>query len=88
MELEFRFRWGSQKSEPKIGIPNQGDTIVVYFKSVVGSWEKEANWILTILVKIKGADLRRFDKHIKRATLWTGEYPPVMIFTFLWYKRH
>ncbi len=21
-ELEFRFRWGSQKSEPKIGIPN------------------------------------------------------------------
>ncbi len=23
-ELEFRFRWGSQKLEPKIGIPNQG----------------------------------------------------------------
>jgi hypothetical protein len=23
MESEFRFRWGSQKSEPKIGIPNQ-----------------------------------------------------------------
>ncbi len=23
MEVEFRFRWGSQKSEPKIGIPNQ-----------------------------------------------------------------
>ncbi len=22
-ELEFRLRWGSQKSEPKIGIPNQ-----------------------------------------------------------------
>ncbi len=22
-ELEFRFQWGSQKSEPKIGIPNQ-----------------------------------------------------------------
>ncbi len=22
MELEFRFRWGSQKLEPKIGIPN------------------------------------------------------------------
>jgi hypothetical protein len=24
-ELEFRFRWGSQKTEPKIGIPNLGD---------------------------------------------------------------
>jgi hypothetical protein len=23
MELEFHFRWGSQKLEPKIGIPNQ-----------------------------------------------------------------
>jgi hypothetical protein len=23
MELEFRFQWGSQKLEPKIGIPNQ-----------------------------------------------------------------
>ncbi len=23
MELEFRVQWGSQKSEPKIGIPNQ-----------------------------------------------------------------
>jgi hypothetical protein len=45
------------------------DTIVVYFKSAVDSWEKEANWILRILVKIKGADLRRFDKK-KRATLW------------------
>jgi hypothetical protein len=22
-ESEFRFQWGSQKSEPKIGIPNQ-----------------------------------------------------------------
>jgi hypothetical protein len=44
--------------------------------------EKEADWILKILVKIKGADLRRFDKHKKRATLWTGEYPPVMNCTF------
>ena len=24
MELEFHLRWGSQKSEPKIGIPNIG----------------------------------------------------------------
>ncbi len=27
-ELEFRFRWGSQKSEPKIGIPNQAPVVV------------------------------------------------------------
>jgi hypothetical protein len=35
--------------------------------------------ILKIFVEAQGqgADLRRFDKHIKRATLWTGEYPPV-----------
>jgi hypothetical protein len=67
-----------------------GDTIVVYFKSFVGtSLEKEANSILKILVKIKGADLRRFDKHKKRATLWTGEYPPVMNCTFFrGYTRH
>jgi hypothetical protein len=61
----------------------------VCFKSVVGtSLEKEANWILKILVRIQGADLRRFNKHKKRATLWMGEYPPVMSCTFLWYKRH
>ncbi len=24
MESEFRFQWGSQNLEPKIGIPNQG----------------------------------------------------------------
>jgi hypothetical protein len=29
-------------------------------------------------VEAQGADLRRFDKHKKRATLGTGEYPPVM----------
>ncbi len=46
-------------------------------RSIVGtSLEKEANWILKILVKIQGADLKRFDKHKKRATLWTGEYCP------------
>jgi hypothetical protein len=27
-ESEFCFRWGSQKSEPKIGIPNQGNTVL------------------------------------------------------------
>jgi hypothetical protein len=46
-----------------------GDTIVACFKSVVGtSLEKEANWILKILVMIQGADLRRFDRHKKRTT--------------------
>jgi hypothetical protein len=59
-----------------------GNTIVVCFKSVVCSLEKEANWILKILVKIQGADLRWFDKHKKRATLWMGEYSPVMSCTF------
>jgi hypothetical protein len=54
------------------------DTIVVWFKSVVGSWERDANWILNIYMMIQGADLRRFDKHKQRATLGTGEYPPVM----------
>jgi hypothetical protein len=40
-----------------------GGTIVACFKSVVGtSLEKEANWILKILLKIQGADLRRLDK--------------------------
>ena len=51
---------------------------MVWFKSVVGSWERDANWILKIYVMIQGADLRRFDKHKQRATLGTGEYPPVM----------
>jgi hypothetical protein len=46
------------------------------------SLKKEANWILEILVMIQGADLRRFDKHKKRTTLWMGEYPPVMNCTF------
>ncbi len=54
------------------------DTIVVWFKSVVGSWERDASWILKIYVMIQGADLRRFNKHKQRATLGTGEYPPVM----------
>ena len=56
------------------------DTIlVVHFKSVVSSWEREEdNLILKIFVKIQGADLWRFDTHKKRATLETGEYPLVM----------
>jgi hypothetical protein len=43
-----------------------GGTIVACFKSVMGtSLKKEATWILKILVKIQGADLRRFTKHKK-----------------------
>jgi hypothetical protein len=59
------------------------DTIlVVHFKSVVSSWEREEdNWILKIFVKIQGADLWRFDKHKKRATLGMGEYAPGMTCT-------
>jgi hypothetical protein len=54
------------------------DTIVVWFRSVVGSWERDANWILKVYVMIQGADLRRFNKHKQRATLGMGEYPLVM----------
>jgi hypothetical protein len=39
---------------------------------------EEDNWIIKIFVKIQGADLWRFDKHKKRATLGMGEYPPMM----------
>ena len=53
--------------------------VVLHFKSVVNRWEREYdNWIIKIFVKIQGADLWRFDKHKKRATLGMGEYPPVM----------
>ena len=38
--------------------------------------------IVMIIVEVQGDDLRRFDKHKKRATLWTGEYLPVMNCTF------
>jgi hypothetical protein len=58
--------------------------VVLNFKSVVSSWEREEedNWIIKIFVKIQGVDLWRFDKHKKRATLGMGEYPPVMNCTF------
>ena len=47
--------------------------------SVVSSWEREEdNWIIKIFVNIQGADLWRFNKHKKRATLGMGEYLPVM----------
>ena len=41
---------------------------------------EEDNWALNlkIFAKIQGADLLRFDKHKKRATLGTGEYLPVI----------
>ena len=53
--------------------------VVLHFKSVVSRWERRYdNWIIKIFAKIQGADLWRFDKHKKRATLGMGEYPPVM----------
>jgi hypothetical protein len=45
--------------------------IVICPVSFVHTWEGEAQLILQIIVEVQGADLRRFDKHKKRATLWT-----------------
>jgi hypothetical protein len=45
--------------------------IVVCPVSFVHTWEGEAQLILKIIVEVQRADLRRFDKHKKRATLWT-----------------
>jgi hypothetical protein len=39
--------------------------------SFAHTWEGEAQLILKIIVEVQGADLRRFDEHKKRATLWT-----------------
>jgi hypothetical protein len=52
--------------------------IVICPVSFVHTWEGEAQLILKIIVKVQGADLRRFDKHKRRAALGTGEYSPVM----------
>jgi hypothetical protein len=49
--------------------------------SCISIWKGEAHLIVMIIVEVKGDDLRRFDKHEKRATLWMSEYPPVMNFT-------
>jgi hypothetical protein len=45
--------------------------IVVCPMSFVHTWEGEAQLILKIIVGVQGLDLRRLDKHKKRATLWT-----------------
>ncbi len=50
--------------------------------SCICIWKGEAHLILKIFVEAQGADQRRFDKLKKRATLWMGEYPPVMNCTF------
>jgi hypothetical protein len=50
--------------------------------SCISIWKGKAHLIELIIVEVQGDDLRRFDKHKKRATLWTGEYPPVMNCTF------
>jgi hypothetical protein len=46
-------------------------SIVVCPVSFAHTWEGEAQLILKIIVEVQGADLRRFDEHKKRATLWT-----------------
>ena len=46
--------------------------------SCICIWKGEAHLIVMIIVEVQGDDLRRFDKHKKRATLGTGKYPPVM----------
>ncbi len=45
-------------------------SIVVCPVSFVHTWKGEAQLILKIIVEVQG-DLRRFDKHKKRATIWT-----------------
>jgi hypothetical protein len=42
----------------------------------------KAHLIVMIIVEVHGDDLRRFDKHKKRATLKNGEYLPLMNCTF------
>jgi hypothetical protein len=56
--------------------------------SCICIWKGEAHLIVMMIVEVQGDNLRRFDKHEKRATLWTGEYPPVMNCIFLRYTRH
>jgi len=48
-------------------------SIVVCPMSFAHTWEGEAQLILQIIVEVQGADLRRFDEHKKKATLWTIE---------------
>ena len=45
--------------------------IVVSPASFGHTWEGEAQLILKIFAEVQGADLRRFNKHKKRVTLWT-----------------
>ncbi len=51
---------------------------MIWFKSIVGSWKRDANWIFKIHVMIQGVDLRRFNKPKWRVTLGMAEYPPVI----------
>ncbi len=47
--------------------------LVVHFKSVVSSWEREENnWTLKLFVKIQGADRWRSDKHKKEGNFRDG----------------
>ncbi len=61
-------KWHKEEAEDMHAIPY----------SCISIWKGEAHLIVIIIVEVQGNDLRRFDKHKKRATLWTAEYPPVM----------
>ena len=54
----------------------------------MSSWEREDNGNLKIFVKIQEADMGRFNKHSKRATLGTVEYPPVMVCIYFCGTEH
>jgi hypothetical protein len=46
-------------------------TNIVVSPASFHTWEGEAQLILKIFAEVQGADLRRFNKHKKRVTLWT-----------------
>ncbi len=56
--------------------------------SCISIWKWEAHLIVMIIVEVQGDDLRRFDKHKKRATLWTGEYPPAPVMNCTYFVVH
>ncbi len=74
-ESEFRFRWGSQKSEPKIGIPNQEFAYKLHTSSLQALYKlrkgfvlklvSERDWIISIYDQIflcmkHGTELDKF----------------------------
>ncbi len=65
----------------------EAEDMHVRLYSCISIWKGEAHLIVMIIVEVHGDDLRRLDRHKKRATLWTGEYPPVMNCTFFCSKQ-